>query len=208
MHGIAIRYPAAVAAFVLIALGGLAADLLTKHYVFQSLLDQPLPSWRVQDARQRLRARGSGEPRPHEVLGQIGIHRPLLGGVNLTLSTNPGVVFGLPMPRWAVGGLTVAAIAMVGFLFATGPKKAWAVHSSLALILAGALGNLYDRLFSEVKLPGLEPIRYHVRDFVDCSALHYPWVFNVADVLLVVGLAMLVLRWSVTEWRRKRPASP
>ena len=207
VYGIAIRCPAAVAVFFLIALGGLAADLLTKHFAFQSLLNEPIPAWRVEEARQRLRAMAVGEPRPHEVLGQMGIHRELLPGVKLTLSTNPGVVFGLPMPRWSVAVLTIAAIAMVGFLFATSPQKAWTVHCSLALILAGALGNLYDRLFSEVKLPDLEPIRYHVRDFIDCSDLHYPWVFNIADVLLVVGLAMLVLRWSVTEWRRKRPAT-
>jgi signal peptidase II len=69
------------------------------------------------------------------------------------------------------------------------------MHVSLALILGGAAGNLYDRLFSAVRLPGLEPIRGHVRDFIDCRDLAYPYIFNVADALLVAGAAMILLHW-------------
>ena len=41
----------------------------------------------------------------------------------------------------------------------------------------------------------MDPILRNVRDFIDCSDLGYPWVFNVADVLLVIGVAILGLHW-------------
>ena len=78
------------------------------------------------------------------------------------------------------------------------------MHAALAFILAGALGNLYDRLFGAVSIPGFEPIRYQVRDFIDCSELYYRWVFNVADMLLVIGVAMLIGQRLVAVLRSRR----
>jgi lipoprotein signal peptidase len=65
------------------------------------------------------------------------------------------------------------------------------------MILAGALGNLYDRLFSVVQVPapGAEPILRHVRDFIDLSQIGYKWVFNIADALLVIGVGILMILW-------------
>jgi signal peptidase II len=67
-----------------------------------------------------------------------------------------------------------------------------------AMIFAGALGNLHDRFFraDELGRPGV----------VDFIKVHYPWGgswpnFNVADALLVVGVALLLL-WGA------RPAAP
>ncbi|MDY6911123.1 MAG: signal peptidase II [Chloroflexota bacterium] len=108
------------------------------------------------------------------------------------------MVFGLPMPRRIVGITTLLAVVLVFYFFATSDRSARTVHVALALILAGAVGNLYDRLFGSVTLPGVAPIRYQVRDFIDCSGLYYPWVFNVADALLVVGVAMLAVYWWLT----------
>jgi len=76
----------------------------------------------------------------------------------------------------------------------------------MALILAGALGNLYDRLFSEIAPLGMAPIERNVRDFMDLGDLYYPWIFNVADVLLVVGVALLCLHWIRAERRHKSAA--
>jgi signal peptidase II len=51
-----------------------------------------------------------------------------------------------------------------------------------ALIIGGALGNLYDR------------IAYgHVVDFLDFSGLGFPWVFNIADTAINLGVACLLL---------------
>ena len=134
-------------------------------------------------------------------------------GVQITLSTNPGVVFGLPMPRWAVGCATVLTMILVVWFFASADRRGWAMHAAMAMILAGALGNLYDRLFSEVVLPGFDPIRYEVRDFIDCSEIplpfgfRYKWIFNVADIWLVLGVAVLLVYWFITRRKAGKDAA-
>ena len=54
---------------------------------------------------------------------------------------------------------------------------------ALALILGGAIGNLYDR------------VRYHyVIDFIEVHIIHYHWPdFNVADSCIVVGACLLLI---------------
>ena len=86
------------------------------------------------------------------------------------------------------------------------PARARSMHVALALILAGAVGNLYDRLFGVVSIPGFEPIKYQVRDFVDCSGLHYPWIFNAADAYLVAGVAVIILHMIAAPRRQSKAA--
>jgi signal peptidase II len=69
------------------------------------------------------------------------------------------------------------------------------------MILAGALGNLHDRFFraDELGRPGV----------VDFIKVHYPWGgswpnFNVADALLVVGVALMLL-WGTRPEPAARP---
>ncbi len=189
----AIRSPLAIAAFVLIVAAGLAADLLSKHLVFKTMLSDPAVAEQIRHLR---RLPGGGRLPTREILKRLD-ERKVCPGVKFTLSTNPGIVFGLPMPRWAVAAATVVTIGLVFFFFATSDAGAWAIRAAMGLILAGALGNLYDRLFSNVSLPSssMEPIRYQVRDFIDCSDLYYPYIFNVADVLLVLGAGVLIVHW-------------
>ena len=204
----AFRSPLAVIVFLAVAAVGLTADLLSKEYVFNSLLNDPYMVERVEWARKL-------PPHPtttYDVLhlGYLKFQRHVLPGVDFTLSTNEGVVFGLPMPRPVVAVVTVITVILVGYFFATSERKARLVHVALAAILAGALGNLYDRLFARVAVDQLEPIRYHVRDFIDCNNLYWPWIFNVADILLVVGVALLILHWAAASGRaakaKKAPA--
>ena len=51
----------------------------------------------------------------------------------------------------------------------------------MGLIIGGAVGNLIDRVS-----------RGSVVDFVDVQALHFPWVFNLADSAITVGIALLL----------------
>ena len=186
--------------FLVIAAAGLAADLASKHLAFEHLLADP----RLQNPVAPVPYGATTSQALVHLRRQGLLEQQLLPGVRLTVSTNPGVVFGLAMPRWAVLVATVVTTALVVAFFATSGAGAWLFHAALGMILAGALGNLYDRLCSEVAVPGLaaEPIRRHVRDFIDCSGLYYPWVFNVADMLLVVGVALLIVHgW--TTGRRK-----
>jgi len=206
----------AVLAFVILTAGGLALDLWSKNYVFHSLLAKP----DVVEYAQRNAQSFSG---PEAFLKDRGDHRPLaeervLGKIKFTLSTNPGVVFGLEMPPTVVAIVSVITIAMVFFFFASGDARAWTMHVALAFILAGALGNLYDRLLGAVYVPAMDnPIRHQVRDFINLGDIHflpfkiggydnYPWIFNVADVLLVAGVLLLMLNWFINRKEYGAPA--
>ncbi len=200
------RNPRAIVLFVLLAAAGLAADLASKHYVFHALLADPTDREVAETYVARFTAVHGQPPPPESVL--TAFRTEPVAGIRLSLSTNPGVVFGLPAHRWLVAILTVGAIVLVSVFFATSDARAHWAHVALALILAGALGNLYDRLFSVVRVPGTDPIRYQVRDFLDASDLYWPWVFNVADVFLVVGVALLMLHWARTTFRSPPAEQP
>jgi len=203
----ALHSPVAVAAFLAVALAGLAADLASKQLVFDELLGHREVADQVR-ALQQLHGADLGTDRTMLELRRVGLlQRPFAPGVDFTLSTNPGVVFGWRLPPWLVLVATALTVGVVGFFFATAHRRARTLQVGLAMILAGALGNLYDRLCGEVAVPGLagEPLRGQVRDFIDCSGLYYPWIFNVADILLVVGVGLLLVHWFVNE-RRQLPA--
>jgi signal peptidase II len=80
-------------------------------------------------------------------------------------------------------GFSVAAVIVVLVLLWKMGRTASLTSFSLALILGGALGNLYDRL------------RYaHVVDFLEVHIVHYHWPdFNVADSCIVIGACLLLL---------------
>lgn len=114
----------------------------------------------------------------------------LLGGaVYLQLLRNPYAAFGMD-----IGGtwiLTVVAIAVVVGIawFARKLRSAgWAV--GLGLVLAGALGNLPDRIF---RAPAV--FQGHVVDFISVFAPNgefFP-VFNAADSAITVGAGLIVV---------------
>lgn len=197
--GMAIRSLGAVALFVAVTVGGAVADLASKQSVFDSLLNDPVVRAEIVTLAAVNSDRTAIDGRAF--LHKIHAQRRVMPGVQLTLSTNPGVVFGLAMPRLAVAAATVLTIALVLFFFATSGRGAWMVHLALACILAGALGNLYDRLCSVITLgpKNVLPISYEVRDFIDCSEIGYKYIFNVADVLLVVGVGLMLLHWIVAR---------
>ncbi len=202
----AYKCPGVVLIFLAIALLGLAADLLSKEYVFRDMLNDPAAARRLADLQPRIEASLAAGAHQREVLYLLG-HRDVAPGTRFTLSTNPGVVFGIAMPRWLVAVATLLAMGLVLTVLAISDRSAHAVHLAMALIMAGALGNLYDRLFSYVQIPlaGVPPIQYQVRDFIDMSQLHYPWIFNVADVFLVAGVALLLGHRLL---QKKQPTSP
>jgi len=197
----AIRSTAAVALFITLTVTGLAADLISKHVVFDALLTDPALVARA-EARRTVAELADSPLTTRQVLH--GFQRPLCCGIQLTLSTNPGVVFGWAMPPWAVLAATALTVGLVGWFFATSDRRAWSIHLAMAFILAGALGNLYDRLCSSVSPLGMEPITRNVRDFIDCSAWGYPWVYNVADILLVVGVGLIALNWLLAALRERK----
>lgn len=195
------RSVSAIALFAIVVGLGVASDLLSKQAVFDWLRDDP----GLEPLAARLRRYHGPDMSSEQMLARLRqrdkLTEPIFPGLRFTLHLNPGVAFSMPMPRWAVAGATVVTMIVVAILFATSPARLWGLHLALAMILSGALGNLYDRLLSCVPVPHSDPICYHVRDFIDFSQLRigsvriYPWVFNLADVYLVVGVGILVIHW-------------
>jgi len=160
--------------FVAVTAAGVAGDLITKHHAFATLMQ----------------VRGHSR----EVIP---------GLLRFTLSTNRGIVGGIQVPGPLVIAATAAAIGIVIFLFASSLSRSWGLHLALGMVLAGSLGNGYDRLFSRVQFPDEKVPRLgQVRDFIDVYVIHWP-VFNLADALLVVGVLLIVLHM-LRDGRRRR----
>jgi signal peptidase II len=119
-----------------------------------------------------------------------GYDIPVIPGVfRLSHVLNTGAAFSL-MENWPPNAVrlgliafsVVAALLVFGLLWRTG-RTLTLSSVALALILGGALGNLYDR------------VRFHhVVDFLAVRIVHYNWPdFNVADSCIVIGACLLLL---------------
>ena len=131
-----------------------------------------------------------------ELMGQPP--RELLGGLlPLTFALNRGAAFGLSFgsdPRWIFVGLTVLALGLLFVLLVQADDADQLRIVSLTLVIAGALGNLWDRLrWSRGVVDFLGP--------VDLGFWHFP-IFNVADVAISFGAVLL----AVSFWREEREA--
>jgi signal peptidase II len=128
-----------------------------------------------------------------QLLGKIEISAIF----DLTFVKNYGVSFGQlradsPLERWGL----VALSGVIATVFAI-----WLVRSdrgltrlALALVIGGAVGNMIDR------------VRFgYVVDFFDFSGMHFPWIFNVADVAINVGAGLLILDMFLEPKARPTP---
>jgi signal peptidase II len=114
--------------------------------------------------------------------------RPVLPVFNLTLAHNNGVAFSAfdhdgVWQRWAFSALAAMVGAVLLNWLRTLPRTANLVAAALACVLAGALGNMIDRL------------RFgYVVDFIQWHwEAHYFPSFNVADAAITVGAVLLIL---------------
>lgn len=123
------------------------------------------------------------------VTQRIALHEsvPVIPGFfRLTHVVNRGAAFGLLSDsEWNVAILilfSLVALAVVSALLWRNSHRVSSTGFGLALILGGAVGNLWDRL-----LDG------HVVDFFDFQVSGYHWpAFNVADSAIVLGALLLV----------------
>lgn len=114
-----------------------------------------------------------------------GEQRPVTPFFSLTLAFNPGAAFSFlagadGWQRWAFAAIACVASGVILWLLRRGGGRVYCL--GLALILGGALGNLWDRL--------------SIGQVVDFLLFHYAgWAypaFNVADSAITVGAGLLI----------------
>jgi signal peptidase II len=124
--------------------------------------------------------------------------RSVTGYFNLVLAFNRGAAFSFlsDASGWQrelfAGIALVASAVIVALLLRNAAERLFC--AGLALILGGALGNLWDRI-----------VLGHVVDFLDFHAIGYHWpAFNLADSAITVGAALLIL----DGFRARKAATP
>src|SRR6266700_1848052 len=156
--------------YLLVSVGALVLDRITK--------------WQVQ---QRI-----------ELHDNISI---IPGFFRLAHLENPGAAFGIfsasptPLKLGLVITLSVVALVPVSVLLWRSSRVFSSTSVGLALILGGAIGNLWDRL-----------LHHRVTDFLLFYYRQYEWpAFNFADSAIVVGALLLVVDLLFNKSPQERP---
>ena len=116
----------------------------------------------------------------------------LLGPLHLTMVWNRGMSFGLlrdhgGLGRWLLTLFSLGVVVALGLWARKAVRPLAAI--GLGLIIGGAIGNnLIDRV-----------IYGAVADFIDVSRLYFPWVFNIADSGISLGVMALLLDSFLSE---------
>lgn len=156
-------------AWLVLALGLAGLDLWTKHLASTELIlyqAQPITSW-----------------------------------LNLTLAHNNGAAFSFLANAgdWARWFLIAAAFVVMGIFLVwlkRLPDPARLLPSAIALVMAGALGNVIDR----IRLG-------YVVDFIDVHVAGYHWpAFNLADSAIVVGVMLILMEGFIPRADQKHPS--
>jgi signal peptidase II len=147
-------------AFALVAIIGTIADIVSKWFVFLKI-------------------------REFETITLVP------GLLNILRSQNEGVVFGL-FPGKSTIFIIFSAIIIILILcmYFWSYKTLFTSDIALGLVLAGAAGNLWDRIWYK-----------HVRDFIDLhigEKYHWP-TFNVADSLICIGISIMFFTSFLSE---------
>ena len=153
------RSPTALARFFLTTLAGVALDLWTKAYAFSHL-------------------------REASETGERDLKQFIPGWVDFEITRNYGAVFGIGQHYVALFVvISIAAIAFLTYLFATSDRQRF-YQFLLGVLLAGVLGNMYDRIHYGY-------VRDMIHALIRWPAL-FPYIFNVADILLCTGVACMI----------------
>ena len=124
----------------------------------------------------------------------------ILPVLNITLHYNPGAAFSFlsdagGWQRWFFSVIALAVSAYICVWLMRLRRDQWLLSLALALVLGGALGNLWDRLFLG-----------HVIDFISVhwGDSYFP-TFNIADAGISVGAGLLLLDMVVNPESENQP---
>jgi len=124
---------------------------------------------------------------PQEVVGEA---------FRFNLTFNRSAAMGLPAGEYgkeALGILSLVVAAVLGMWYRRSGPGDVLLSGALALVIAGALGNAWERLFSPRGVVDLIDIGMGSLSF---------WTFNIADVAITAGACLL----AVASWRKERKA--
>ncbi len=105
--------------------------------------------------------------------------------LNITLIWNEGIAFGLLSfdKSYFYNFLTMIIMIIIIVIFFMILKSSGFKKYSLLMILGGALGNVYDRIFFKA-----------VPDFIDFHVEEFHWfIFNVSDIFITIGVIFVIL---------------
>ena len=105
--------------------------------------------------------------------------------LNITLIWNEGIAFGLFSfdETYLYNILTIFIVIIIIIIFFMLIKSKGLKKYSLIMILGGALGNVFDRIFYK-----------GVADFIDFHIGDFHWfIFNIADVFITLGVFFMIL---------------
>ncbi|WP_420472118.1 signal peptidase II [Brevundimonas sp. FT23042] len=123
----------------------------------------------------------------------------VLGDIfRITFVANDGVSFGLfgdGSARWFLSVFSVIVAGFLGWWAFRADRRL--LITAIGLVMGGAIGNVIDR------------IRFgFVVDFLDFSGTGvFPWVFNIADSAITVGVVLLFVDSLLTERAARRAAT-
>jgi signal peptidase II len=134
---------------------------------------------------------------------QEGQSIALLGPLRLTGVWNHGVSFGFlqaqhDLVRWLLVTFSLVVSIFLAVWVRKSDRPLFAV--AVGLLMGGAVGNVIDRIRIGA-----------VADFIDASRLFFPWIFNVADSAISIGICLLLLdmmRQDGVERARKAATLP
>jgi len=119
---------------------------------------------------------------------QLGESMPLIPFFNLTYAHNPGAAFSFladkgGWQRWFFTAIALVIVVVLLVLMYRSSAKQRLNNIAFAMIIGGALGNMFDRM-----------VHGFVIDFIDfyVNDWHYP-IFNLADSFICVGAVLVVL---------------
>ena len=104
--------------------------------------------------------------------------------LNINLVWNEGIAFGLLSfdKDYLYNLLTILIIVLIIIIFFMILKSKGLKKYSLLMVLGGALGNLYDRIYFNA-----------VPDFIDFHIGNFHWfIFNVSDIFISLGILLLI----------------
>jgi signal peptidase II len=175
----------------------LAADLVSKAIAFRTIAGRSVEI----DRQQVLHVWEQGR----SLSALIPEHRPVTiipYVLEFSLVLNPGAVFGMGAGmRWFFITFTVAALTLALWMFATWTKaRDWHAHLAIALLTAGGIGNLYDRIVYACVRDFIHPlpgVTFRGREV-------WPYVSNVADLWLLIGIGILM--WYLWRTGDEKPS--